>query len=643
MCGIGGIIGPECQIPETTRILNRMMQSLAHRGPDGAGIHGSAHHLFGHRRLAIIDLEHGHQPMVSENGHLILIFNGEIYNHIELRQQLSRKGHRFHTFSDTEVLMKMFETYGPACLNKLNGMFAFAVFDQREQHLFCARDPFGIKPFYYTITPTGALLFASEIKALLRHPDVVARLHQGALFEYLTFQFCLNGQTLFADIHALKPGHSLEWRHGWHQPRIRRYWQLDYTIEEASEASFQDRLLLLLQDAVRQQMVSDVPLGCYLSGGLDSGVVTTLAARLSTEPLHVFNGCFAEGPAYDESAHARVIAEQNQCLLHTITPTAQQFVSLLPGLIYAMDEPAAGPGLFPQYLVSKAAREQVTVVLSGLGGDELFGGYARYLVAYLEQCLKGAIFETREEGRHILTLESIISNLPLLKSYVPMLQSFWQEGLFDSMDRRYFRLVDRCHLLGSLLHADLMRQYDPEAIFGSFREIFHEADTGSYLNKMTAFDQKTLLPALLQVEDRVSMAVSLESRVPLLDTRLAALAARIPPRIKYKHGEMKAIFRGTARSLLPESILNRKDKMGFPVPLHEWWQSGILREFTLDTLLSERCLGRGLFDRDALTATLNNKQFRFDRQAWGVLSLEIWFRQFFDDATPNPLHTTSEI
>ncbi|MBF0339625.1 MAG: asparagine synthase (glutamine-hydrolyzing) [Magnetococcales bacterium] len=631
MCGICGIVGPACQNEENTRILHNMMHSLAHRGPDGAGVHGDDHHLFGHRRLAVIDLDHGQQPMVSDDGNLVLIYNGEIYNYPELRQQLLRKGQRFRSFSDTEVLLRLYETFGPECLERINGMFAFAIFNKREQSLFCARDPFGIKPLYYAVTPSGELLFASEIKALFHHPELPVRLHQPALFEYLTFQFCLNGSSLFQGVRALPPAHTLEWRHGWEQPRLKRYWQVDYTIDDShSEAYFTDRLLLLLQDAVRQQMVSDVPLGCYLSGGLDSGVVTTLAALQHGAGMPVFNGRFDESPAYDESAHARAIAEMNGCRLEVITPTAQQFMDCLPGLIYAMDEPAAGPGLFPQYLVSRQAREQVTVVLSGLGGDELFGGYARYLVAYLEQCLKGAIFETREEDKHILTLESIIANLPLLKQYVPMLQSFWKEGLFEAMDRRYFRLVDRCHLLTSLLHPDLTRHYDAELLFGTFREIFQRSETSSYLNRMTAFDQQTLLPALLQVEDRVSMAVSLESRVPLLDTRLASLAASIPPRIKYKNGEMKAIFRQSVRNLLPRSVLNRKDKMGFPVPLNEWWQTGIIREFVTDILLSERCLTRGVFNRESLSRTLNAADFRFDRQIWGALSLELWFRQFFD-------------
>ncbi|MBF0427125.1 MAG: asparagine synthase (glutamine-hydrolyzing) [Magnetococcales bacterium] len=631
MCGICGIIGPVCQNPESAHLLAGMMRLLAHRGPDGEGSHGDEQHLFGHRRLAIIDLEHGKQPMLSQDGNLVLIFNGEIYNYLELRQTLLRNGHSFTTFSDTEVLLKVLEVYGMAGLSKLNGMFAFALYNKKEKKLLLARDPFGIKPLYYTVTPSGTFLFASEIKSLFQHPEVVPRLDQNALFEYLTFQFCLGDKTLFAGIYKLLPAHTLQWRHGWDQPRMQRYWETDYTLDESRTRDYySDRLLLLLQDSVRQQLVSDVPLGCYLSGGMDSGVVTTLATLQHGEGMHAFHGRFAEGPAYDESAYAKEVAGQNGCILHEVVPTVQNFMDLLPRLIYHMDEPTAGPGLLPQYLVSKMARQHVTVVLSGVGGDELFGGYARYLVAYLEQCIKGAIFETQEEGQHITTLQSIIPNLPLLQQYVPMLQSFWKAELFAPMDRRYFRLIDRCHELNALLHPDWRARFNQEAIFAEFQSLFQASRTASFLNKMTAFDQQTLLPALLQVEDRVSMAVSLESRVPLLDVRVATLAAGIPPHVKYRNGELKSIFRHAVRNLLPASVLDRKDKMGFPMPFKEWWRAGPLKEYTLDILLSDTCRDRGIFDQKALTRVLNDKDYIFGRQTWGALNLELWFRQFFD-------------
>jgi asparagine synthase (glutamine-hydrolysing) len=297
-----------------------------------------------------------------------------------------------------------------------------------------------------------------------------------------------------------------------------------------------------------------------------------------------------------------------------------------------MDEPAAGPGLFPQYMVSALAKDHVSVVLGGQGGDEIFGGYARYMVAYLEQCLKGAIFETQEEGKHIVNLESIIPNLTLLKQYAPLLKKFWREGLFEDMDQRYFRLIDRSRDLKYILNAEVWDSYNRDEIFRKFQKIFNNPKTKSYFNKMTYFDQQTLLPALLQVEDRVSMAVSLESRVPLLDFRIAELVASMPPTIKYRGGQTKYILKKTMGSLLPAPIVKRKDKMGFPVPLRQWWDSD-LKEFVLDTLLSPTCLQRGMYNRRGLEYLLKNEG-QFDRQVWGALCLELWNRIYLDGEIP---------
>jgi asparagine synthase (glutamine-hydrolysing) len=274
------------------------------------------------------------------------------------------------------------------------------------------------------------------------------------------------------------------------------------------------------------------------------------------------------------------------------------------------------------------AKEHVTVVLGGQGGDELFGGYARYLVAYLEQCLKGSIFETQEEGRYIVTLESIIPNLPLLRQYVPMLREFWRDELFESMDQRYFRLVDRAHDLKHVLHPDIWSETEHASVSEKFRMIFNFPETKSYINKMLHFDQQTLLPALLQVEDRMSMAVSLESRVPLLDYRVAELAAKMPPNIKFKGGQTKYALKRVMRSFLPATVLERKDKMGFPVPLKEWW-NGPVKEFVEDILLGKTCRERGIFRKQGLETVLR-KEGRYGRQIWGALCLELWHRIFIN-------------
>ncbi len=300
-----------------------------------------------------------------------------------------------------------------------------------------------------------------------------------------------------------------------------------------------------------------------------------------------------------------------------------------PKLIYFLDEPAAGPGLFPQYIVSQDAARHVKVVLGGQGGDEIFAGYARYLIGYLEQAIKGAILETQEEGKHVVTLASFIPNLPLLRRYQPLMQHFWRDGLFDDMDARYFRLIHRGPDVARLLTPDARDRFDQDEVFADFQKVFNHPQTRSLVNKMTHFDQKAMLPALLQVEDRVSMAVSLESRVPFLDTRIVDLVTTMPPSIKFRGGQTKYILKKVARNLLPQSVLARKDKMGFPVPLAEWLADGPLRSFAADVLLSRNCKERGLFEPKELERLIDEPS-RFGRQLWGALCLELWHGRFMD-------------
>lgn len=629
MCGLVTILSSGRSLADRQGVLAAMLDRIAHRGPDGEGrIHIPDQALLGHRRLAIIDLDHGAQPMCAEGGRYSLVFNGEIYNYLELRQALIQQGQHFETFSDTEVLLKLLIQEGTQAIQRLNGMFAFLFHDRETNRWIAARDPFGIKPLYYT-SAKDELLFASEIKALLAHPDVHASRDDQALQQYLSFQFCLDEKTLFAGIHKIKPGFYFVGQG--HEIRQKVcYWDTNYQIDQYhTEDYFIDRLRATLEDSVRIQMRSDVPLGGYLSGGLDSSLICTLAAQHLDAPMAMFHGRFAEGAAYDESAYAKAIIETTKGAYFEVVPTAQDFVDTLPGLIYSLDEPLAGPGLFPQFAVSKLARQHVKVVLGGQGGDEVFGGYARYLAGYLEQAIKGAIFETQEEGKHLVTLESIIPQLPLLKQYRPLLSQFWSHGLFEDMDARYFHLIDRSQGINGILHPETLAGFNKEALFAEFQKVFNHPDTQSYINKMTHFDQKTLLPALLQIEDRVSMAVSLESRVPLLDTRLVDLVTSMPPPLKFQGGRAKHILKKAIRNLLPPKVLDRQDKMGFPVPLQEWMLGGTVRDFVGDTLLSSRSLQRGIFKPEALNNMMTSQGVG-GRQLWGALSLELWHRSFLD-------------
>ena len=629
MCGLVGITRRGGQVPELP-VLAHMACALDHRGPDDEGYLVEPGVGLYHKRLSIIDPAGGRQPMTF--GPFSIVFNGEIYNFIELRSELRAQGHVFRTESDTEVVLKLYAERGLDFVHVLNGMFAILIHDRSSGRVVAVRDRLGVKPLYYRADDEG-VDFASEIKSLLRHPGVRAELDREALADYLRFQHVLGERTLFAGIRKLLPGHLATVDLGTATLSVRRYWDMDFRIASSQpEEHYAEELRALLEDAVRIQMRSDVPVGAHLSGGLDSSVVTTLAMGHHPEGLHAFHGAFAEGARFDERAYAREVAAACGAELHEVVPTARDFMEVMPRLAWHMDEPTAGPGIFPQYMVSKLAARHVKVVLGGQGGDEIFGGYARYLVAYLEQALKGAILETNEEGEHIVSLRSIVPQLPTLREYLPMLRQFWSEGTFESMDRRYFRLIDRMAGDRTLLSRPLAAELDEEAAFARFAAIFDHPDTKSYLNKMTHFDLVTGLPSLLQVEDRVSMAVSLESRVPLLDHRIVELVAAMPPAIKFKGGELKHIFRRAVEGMLPERVYARKDKMGFPVPLH-LWAAGPLREFFRDLLLSPAARARGIFEGSEVERLLDDEN-AYGRRLWGVLNLELWHRSFIDDAPP---------
>ena len=632
MCGIAGIHYADRSRSVDPARLAAMADSIRHRGPDDEGIWNAPGIGLVHRRLSIIDLSAAaHQPMRTDDGRFSIVFNGEIYNYLELRQELVGRGVRFRSHSDTEVLLRLYEIEGPQCVGRLNGMFAFAIWDAQERTLFAARDHFGIKPFYYT-SEGGTFAFASEIKALFRAGVLRPELNREGLADYLTFQFCLGDKTLFRGVKKLLPGHTLTVR-GDGSVSVAKYWDLDFTVDTYhTPAYFEHQLLRLLEDSVRLQLRSDVPVGAHLSGGLDSSTVACLAASLLGTPVHVFSGGFKDGPQYDETRYARTVAAATGAIHHEIFPTADDFVDVMPRLMYYLDEPVAGPGVFPQYFVSRLASQNVKVVLGGQGGDELFAGYTRYLIAYLEECIRGGIEGTQEDHKYVVTFESILDNLRQLDGYQPLLKHFWRDGLFESPDQRYFRLIDRSSDVRDLVSPDVLpdkSEYDP---YQSYRELFNEGEVGSYVNKMTRFDLKTLLPALLQIEDRTSMAVSLESRVPLLDRRIAELVASMPPMIKYKGGRSKHIFRQVVQHLVPSEVFERRDKMGFPVPLTDWYrQRRRVREFVTDTLGSRSGASRPLLMTDRVEPLLDAER-PYARGIWGLLSLELWSRAYFTDS-----------
>jgi asparagine synthase (glutamine-hydrolysing) len=628
MCGIGAILNLDSKpiggLAPRLELMNRL---LAHRGPDGEGawIHQHGHVGFAHRRLEIIDLETGQQPMHDGNGNWIT-YNGEIYNYVELRRELGEDS--FRTTSDTEVVLRAYRRWGPACVERLRGMFAFAIWDEAEEQLFCARDRFGIKPLAYTVHD-GIFYAASEAKALLPFlPSIETDLE--ALKDYLAFQFCLAGKTLFKGVRELLPGHTLTVRKG--MVHEGGYWEVEYEPDfDHREAWLTHRLRELVQESVEFHLRADVPVGAYLSGGLDSSITTSLAAEAVGPEFQAFTGLFARGERYDESRYAQLLAEERGFRLHEQTIGAGDFIDNIRDVVYHLDYPVAGPGSFPQYMVSRLAAQHMKVVLGGQGGDEIFGGYARYLLAYFEQCIKAAIDGTMHDGNFVVTYESIIPQLGTLREYKPLMQQFWRAGLFGDLDARYFRLIDRAPNLRDAIEWGVLGDYSP---FETFETIFRAGNVGkaSYFDLMTHFDFKTLLPALLHVEDRVSMAHGLESRVPFIDTEVVEFAATLPADVKFKQGHLKHSLKEAMRDVLPPAIVDRRDKMGFPVPLGEWINDE-LHDFVLDVFSGENARSRPYLAEDFDVRDLIESEGAFSRNLWGLFSLELWQQAYHDQAT----------
>ena len=627
MCGIAGAVSltrrPIADLPRTLGVMGEL---IAHRGPDGHGVFSAPGEACGlaHRRLAIIDLSPGGaQPMSGPRGATIT-FNGEIYNYRELMDELG-SAWTFRSRSDTETILAAYARWGANCPSHLRGMFAFAIWD--GDRLFAARDRFGIKPFYYARVG-DTLYFASEIKALLPVlPEIET--DPEALAEYLTFQYTIGDRSLFRRVQILPPGHALLVEGG--EVRVSRYWDVRYEIDfDHSRPWFDRRLRELTAESIGMHLRSDVPVGAYLSGGIDSSLIASLASQEEAWGGEAFHGKFTDHPGYDESGYAEMAARHSSLALRQMEIGAADFRDRIEDVIYHLDHPVAGPGSFPQLMVSGLAAERVKVVLGGQGGDEIFGGYARYLIAYFEQAMKAAIDGTYRNGDFVVTPESIIPQMTVLQEYRPLIRRQFAEGLFGPLDERYFRLIDRsADMHGEVDWAGL----DREGVRERFRAIFNSERNVrpvAYFDAMTHFDFKCLLPALLHVEDRMSMAHGLEARVPFLDHPLVEFAATVPPIMKFKGGQMKYFLKEAFRDAVPAAIMDRRDKMGFPVPLKEWFE-GPLSNWVGDLFSSRAARERPFLNAPAILANLQSAE-RFSRKTWGLLSLELWHRRFHDRA-----------
>jgi asparagine synthase (glutamine-hydrolysing) len=638
MCGIYGILSLEGAQRRDPRILTRMGDAIVHRGPDDEGAFSDGPLHLGMRRLSIIDVSGGHQPLTNEDGSIVVVCNGEIYNFKTLRRALTAEGHRFATQSDCEVIVHLYEAYGDAFLSRLEGMFALALWDRRRRRLLIARDPLGIKPLYYRVG-AGELIFASEAKALFQVPGIAPAIDEGSLAQYLAFGYVCAPRSLFAGISKLSPGTALVAEGG----RIKewRYWELPPECDGGpSEGDWVEALRAELERSVRAQMVSDVPIGAFLSGGLDSSTVVAFMSRHSARPVKTYSIGFAGSSGaelYNELPYARTVARAFGTEHHEIL-VQPDVASLLPGLIWHLDEPIADAAFITTYLVSKFARSDVTVILSGVGGDELFGGYTRYLDQHYRRLyqrvprgLRRAIFDPIARRLPSDRHGRLLNRLRLAKAFL-----LADQLPFEERYRRFMEVFSAAER-GALLRAP------PAAFDDCIARAFAATAAADPLRQLMDVDLATQMPEdLLMLTDKMSMAVSLECRVPLLDQRLTALAARIPGHVKMRGGALKSLMKRAVEGILPPEILSR-GKRGFGAPIGAWFKSELAR-LVSEVLSPEAVARRGLLDPQAVALTVREHQLgREDRtdHLLALIALEIWCRLYFDGRSA--AHVTDEL
>jgi asparagine synthase (glutamine-hydrolysing) len=629
MCGIHGLYAFDGSAPSRAT-LSVMGDLTRHRGPDDFGAHIDGPCGIAMRRLSIIDLAGGHQPLTNEDGTLWLVANGEIYNYRELSRELAAQGHRLRTNSDCETLLHLYEQHGDAFLARVNGMFAFALWDARRRRLLIGRDRLGIKPLYVW-NDGRRLVFASEAKAILGVPGIPTELDRDALAAYLTLGYVPAPQSIFRGIRKLPPATLLVVENG--QARERRYWQLPSQVDDSvDDATWIARIRHRLEESVRLQMVSDVPIGAFLSGGIDSSAVVAFMSMHSDRPVKTYAIGFDGGDAesfYNELPYARQIAERFGTDHHEIL-VRPDIVSLLPRLLWHLDEPIADSAFVTTYLVSEFARRDVTVILSGVGGDELFAGYRRYLGNHYRRR-----FEQLPAGmRRVMT--ALGARLPSDR-HSPMLNTMrLAKGFLASaalpLDERYRSYVEVFddEAAAGMLRAPMAANWHALAV------AFADAKSGDDLNRMLAVDVATQLPDdLLMLTDKMSMAVSLECRVPLLDHELCELAAAIPERVKLRGGRLKHVLKEALADVLPRGILERK-KRGFGTPMGAWFK-GALAPLVRQMLSPEAIERRGLFDPRAVSALIAaHDASRIDGtdRLLALLNFEIWARLYLEGRAP---------
>jgi asparagine synthase (glutamine-hydrolysing) len=639
MCGICGKLefDPEAKI--APHLLKTMADAIVHRGPDDEGFYVKGQIGLGFRRLSIIDLSGGHQPLSNENDSIWIIFNGEIYNYQELRTELVAKGHIFRTKSDTEVIVHLFEEYGHDCVQKLRGMFAFAIWDSVKKTLFLARDRVGIKPLYYYLDK-NFLSFGSEIKAIFADPAVRREVDPSMIDRFLTYYYVAGSQTLFRNVFKLDPGHSLVVKDG--KIQIHSYWDLDFPQVDNHESTeaLEQQLVSLLDESVQLHMISDVPVGILLSGGVDSTAMLSLASQKTDKPISSFTIGFSSPGTVDERPFARLAAERFGSKLYEISITAREFASFLPEYVRYMEEPVCEPAAIALYYVSKLASQHVKVLISGEGGDEAFAGYHNYLYLFWLEALKKAIGPFRGPVGQGMELVGRMSNSRVLKKYGPLMNANLDEYYLSrtSSPYEYFNRTP-----SSIYTAEMAHRVNKTRSTGVARDFISRKSGGGVLEKMMYVDTKIWLPDDLLIKaDRMTMANSVELRVPFLDHKVLEFAARLPRNQKVRGWGMKYLLKKALVKHVPREILDRR-KVGFSNPSVSWLRND-LKDMVSDILLDSKSISRGYFRKEAIEGLIerNSQSSPYTAEIFSLLVLEHWHRVFIDHQKTPSYHALND-
>jgi asparagine synthase (glutamine-hydrolysing) len=626
MCGICGKLEFDGAASSST-LVREMAATIQHRGPDDEGYYVAGPVALGFRRLSIIDLQSGHQPLSNEDGSVWIVFNGEIYNYQELRVFLAAKGHVFKTRTDTEVIVHLYEELGVSCLQKLRGMFAFAIWDSNTRTMLLARDRVGIKPLYYCLN-NSSLVFASEIKAILADPSIERRMAPELIDRFLTFLYVPGEETLLKGIQKLAPGHCLLVEDG--QPSLKQYWDLEFaeSSDNISAERAEADLLSLLEESVKLHMIADVPVGVLLSGGVDSTGVLGLAVQNTDKKVSTFTVGFSDQEVADERPYARLAAQRYGTQHHEMTITSGDFAAFLPKYVWHMEEPVCEPPAIALYYVSKLAREHVTVLLSGEGGDEAFAGYSNYRnLVWLERLKRGgSLLNGALAGG--MSLADSLFGMPRLAKYAPLMNHHFPDYYYSRTSNPYSTTGNG---LGRVYQADFFQTIDHDRSILPLRALQAHVRGLDTLNAMLYIDTKTWLPDDLLIKaDKMTMANSVELRVPLLDHKVLEFAGSLPSRLKLKGRDTKFILKKALAKKIPHEIRNRK-KAGFPVPYASWLRTD-LKDLVWGVLLDRKTTNRGFFRREAIEALLteNLNEGRHSKEIFSLLNLELWQRTFLE-------------